>query len=74
MPVVLQAGKKDQAVALFTSLRDDAGTPTTLREYMREVVQHLAPGNDKQVSDKKAGDEQMSDKRVSSKQMAGDKQ
>lgn len=40
---LVQEGKKDDAVKLFSGLRDDEEAPPSLRERAAEAVQHLAP-------------------------------
>jgi hypothetical protein len=40
---LLDQGKKDKAVEIFWSLREDAQAPMQLRERMHEVLQHIAP-------------------------------
>jgi hypothetical protein len=40
---LLEQGKKDEAVEIFWSLREDAQAPMPLRERMHEVLQHIAP-------------------------------
>jgi hypothetical protein len=40
---LLEQGKKDEAVEIFWSLREDTQAPMPLRERMHEVLQHVAP-------------------------------
>lgn len=41
---LMQRGKKDEAVATFTALRDDAQVPYSMHQRMQEVVRFIAPG------------------------------
>lgn len=40
---LLDAGKKDEAVAMFAALRDDKDAPVSLRQRARLALEHLAP-------------------------------
>jgi len=40
---LLEEGKKDEAVELFSQLHFDVKAPESMRERMREVLQYLAP-------------------------------
>lgn len=40
---LVQAGKKEEAVTLFSALRDDDNAPTSLRKRVAEALQHLSP-------------------------------
>lgn len=52
---MLAAGKKEAAVSVFLSVRDDPAAPRTMRQRMQEVLQHIAPA--KAMSDEKMRDE-----------------
>jgi hypothetical protein len=49
---LLKAGKKTEAVAQFSALRDDADAPYSLRQRMRDVVGAMS---DEQMNDEKKG-------------------
>lgn len=40
---LLKQGKKDEAVAIFKTLRDDESTPASMRDRVIEAIVHLAP-------------------------------
>lgn len=44
---LIEQGKKEEAVAILTALRDDAQTPASMTDRIVQVLAHIAPETDK---------------------------